>query len=132
MICVVYVDNTIFASLNINDLNTEISSLVVSNDDQKHTLALRDEGEVSAFLGIQITKIRDNEFFWTQTGLIDKVLAVTQMTDCNDYDAPATVDPLHADVDGTVFDETWAYDVVIGMHMYISGNARPDIAYAIH
>jgi hypothetical protein len=132
MICVVYVDDTIFASLDINDLDAMIVSLGINTADQKHTFALRNEGEVSAFLGIQIAKTGDNEFFLTQTGLIDKVLAVTQMTDCNGCETPATVDPLHADVDGAVFDETWAYDVVIGMLMYISGNTRPDIAYAVH
>ena len=132
MICVVYVDDTIFASSNVADLDAAISSLGISVEDQQHTFALRDEGEVSAFLGIQITKTGDNEFFLTQTGLIDKVLAVTHMTDCNGCDTPSTIDPLHADVNGAVFDETWAYDVVIGMLMYISGNTRPDIAYAVH
>jgi len=132
MICVVYVDDTIFASANVVNLDAAISSLGISVDDQQHKFALRDEGEVSAFLGIQIAKTGDNEFFLTQTGLIDKVLAITQMTDCNGCDTPSTIDPLHADVGGTVFDETWAYDVVIGMLMYISGNTRPDIAYAVH
>ena len=132
MICVVYVDDTIFGSLKIADLDAEISSLGISTADQKHTFALRDEGEVSAFLGIQISKTGANEFFLTQTGLIDKVLEVTRMTDCNGCETPATVDPLHADVDGAVFAESWAYDVVIGMLMYISGNTRPDIAYAVH
>jgi hypothetical protein len=132
MICVVYVDDTIFASANVGDLDAVKPSLGINSDDQRHTFALRDEGEVSAFLGIQIAKTGDNEFFLTQTGLIDKVLAVTQMTDCNGCDTPATVDPLHADVDGAVFDERWAYDVVIGMLMYLSGNTRPDIANAVH
>ena len=72
------------------------------------------------------------EFFLNQTGLINKVLAVTHMTDCNGCDTPSTVDPLHADIDGAAFEETWAYDIVIGMLMYISGNTRPDIAYAVH
>ena len=55
------------------------------------------------------------------------------MTDRNGCETPATVDPLHADVDGAVLAEScWAYDVVIGMFMYISGNTRPDIAYAVH
>ena len=55
------------------------------------------------------------------------------MTECNGCDTPSTIDPLHADVNGVVFDETWAYDVVIGgMLMFISGNTRPDFAYAVH
>lgn len=78
MIYVVYVDYTIFASANVVALDAAISSLGITVDDQQHTFALRDEGEVSAlFLGIQITKTGDNEFFLTQSGLIGKVLAVT-------------------------------------------------------
>jgi hypothetical protein len=104
----------------------------INSDDQRHTFAIRDEGEVSAYLGIQITKTGDNEFFLRQTGLIDKVLTVTNMTNLNGCDTPATVDPLHSDVKGDHFDETLAYDVVIGMLMNISENTRPDIAYAVH
>ncbi|KAI2509164.1 hypothetical protein MHU86_5283 [Fragilaria crotonensis] len=132
MMCVVYVDDTIFASANVDDLEHEITSLGISTDVQRHTFALRNEGEVSAFLGIQIKKTGSKEFLLTQTGLIDKVLAVTKLTDCNGCDTPATVDPLHADKDGEPFSEEWAYDVVIGMLMYIAGNTRPDIAYAVH
>jgi hypothetical protein len=82
MICVVYVDDTIFASASVEDLDAMITSLgIINSDDQRHTFALRDEGEVSAFLGIQITKTGKNKFFLSQTGLNDKVLAVTNMTD---------------------------------------------------
>ena len=86
MMCVVYVDDTIFASTNVDNLEREIASLGISSDAQRHTFALRDEGEVSIFLGIQIKKTGENEFLLTQTGLIDKVLAVTKMTDCNGCD----------------------------------------------
>jgi hypothetical protein len=132
MMCVVYVDDTIFASADVADLEREITSLGISTETQCHTFALRDEGEVSAFLGIQIKKTGTNEFLLTQTGLIDKVLAVTKLTECNGCDTPATVDPLHADKDGEPFSEDWGYDVVIGMLMYLAGNTRPDIAYAVH
>jgi hypothetical protein len=132
MMCVVYVDDTIFAAANLADIEREITSLGISTDAQTHTFALRNEGEVSAFLGIQIEKKKNNEFLLTQTGLIDKVLAVTKMSECNGCDTPATIDPLHADKDGEPFDEEWAYDGVIGMLMYLAGNTRPDIAYAVH
>ena len=132
MMCVVYVDDTIFASANVEDLEQEIKSLGISTNAQRHTFALRDEGEVSAFLGIQIKKTGDCEFLLTQTGLIDKVLSLTKLTDCNGCNTPATVDPLHADKDGARFEEEWAYDVVIGMLMYMAGNTRPDIANAVH
>jgi hypothetical protein len=132
MICVVYVDDTIFATKHTEDLDAEIKGLGISTSAQQHTFALRDEGEVSAFLGIQIKKTGQNEFLLTQTGLIDKVLEATKMSHCNGCDTPATVDPLHADKDGAPFNETWRYDSIIGMLMYLAGNTRPDIAYAVH
>ena len=125
MICVVYVDDTIVALANGVTLDAVISSLGISVDDQQDMFALRDEGKVSAFSRIQIAKTGDNEFFLTQTGLIDNVLAVTHMTDCNGCDTPSTVNILHAEVDGAAFDETFAYDVVIGMFIYISGIPVP-------
>ena len=59
MMCVVYVDDTIFASVNGSDLEEEITSLGISTNAQRHTFELRNEGEVSAFLGIQIEKNRN-------------------------------------------------------------------------
>jgi hypothetical protein len=132
MICVVYVDDTIFATADPADLDLEIKALGISTNEQQHSFALRDEGEVSAFLGIQIKKTGPNEFLLTQTGLIDKVLAATKMSRCNGCDTPATPDPLHADQKGAPFVEEWKYDAVIGMLMYLAGNTRPDIAYAVH
>ena len=120
MICVVYVDDTIVASKDTRDLDAEIKALGISTSEQQHTFALRDEGEVSAFLGIQIKKTGPNEFLLTQTGLIDKVLEATKMTHCNGCGTPATVDPLHADKDGAPFAEAWRYDSIIGMLMYLA------------
>ena len=54
------------------------------------------------------------------------------MSRCNGCDTPATADPLHADKNGAPFKEDWQYDAVIGMLMYLAGNTRPDIAYAVY
>jgi hypothetical protein len=56
MMCVVYVDDTIFAASTVEEIEHEITSLGIAADTQTHTFALRNEGEVSAFLGIQIEK----------------------------------------------------------------------------
>ena len=132
LICVVYVDDTIFAGADVPALEREITALGISTKEQRHTFHLRNEGSVSAFLGIQIEKTGPSTFHLTQTGLIAKVLAATNMTNCNGCDTPATSDPLHVDTDGEIFDETWRYDSIIGMLMYLASNTRPDIAYAVH
>ena len=56
MICVVYVDDTIFADTDTNAIEEVIAGLGVQNYKQRHTFKLRNEGEVEDFLGIRIEK----------------------------------------------------------------------------
>lgn len=127
----VYFDDTIFASSSIDDLEQDITSLGINSSVQRHTFALRNEGEVCAFFGIHIKKVTQIEFILTQSGLTDKILLVTGMTDCNGYNTPASLDPLHTNSNGSPFSEEWSYATVIGMLTYLSGNTRPNIAYAV-
>ena len=52
IICVVYVDDTIFAAASAEDLDCKIAALGISTSEQQHSFQLHDEGEVGAFLGI--------------------------------------------------------------------------------
>jgi hypothetical protein len=54
MICIVYVDDTIIGARQLSNINQEIMSLGIIDNNMQHTFTLRDEGEVIAFLGIQI------------------------------------------------------------------------------
>ena len=54
------------------------------------------------------------------------------MSICNEVDTPSTTTPSGIDFDGDPFTETWQYNSIIGMLMYLTANTRPDIAYAIH
>ena len=132
IICVVYVDDTIFAGADEKVLESEIQALGVSKDEQRHSFVLRNEGEVGNFLGIKIEKQAGSAFLLTQTGLIDKVIKATGMDDCNSVATPALPVPVHTDVNGTSIQESWEYPSVIGMLMYLSSNSRPDISYAVH
>jgi hypothetical protein len=113
MICV---DNTIIGAQQLSDINQEIMSLGIFDNSIQHTLSLIDEGEVSAFLGIQIKGLTSNKFQLTQPGLIDKILTTMHIENCNGCDNPAATSPMH----------------VIGMMMYLANNTRTDIAYAVH
>ena len=132
ILCVVYVDDTIFAGADSDILEEEIRALGVSDTEQRHSFQLRNEGEVGAFLGIQITKTGKRTFSLSQTGLIAKVLATAGMTDCNGVSTPTGNTPLGSDVDGAPFSEPWQYRTVIGMLMYLAANTRPDISFSVH
>ena len=67
-----------------------------------------------------------------QSGLIAKVLATANMTDCNGVTTPTGPSTISTDADGPIFAETWKYRTVVGMLMYLAANALPDIAYAVH
>jgi hypothetical protein len=131
-VCVVYVDDTIFAGPDAEVIAAEIKSLGVPDDEHQHTFQLRDEGEVGDFMGIRIAKQKDGTFLLTQTGLISKVIEAAGMNTCNKVSTPALPLPVGADLHGDSFVESWEYASIIGMLMYLAANTRPDIAYAVH
>ena len=132
MICVVYVDDTIIAGPDPDAIDALIKDLGVDDGEHRHTFELRDEGEVGDFLGIRITKTSKNSFALTQTGLIDKALRDASMENSNTCVTPASTTPLGIDSEGAPFEEAWDYASIVGMLMYLAGNSRPDIAFAVH
>jgi hypothetical protein len=56
ILCVVYVDDTIFAGPDGALIDAEIKGLGVNSKEQSHSFGLRDEGEVGDFLGIRVRK----------------------------------------------------------------------------
>ena len=93
---------------------------------------MRSENEVNGFLGIRIEKLGSNEYNLTQMGLIQKILAHSNMESCNSAPTPAVTTPLGMDKDGKPFSESWDYASIVGMLMYLGQNTCPDIAFAVH
>ena len=132
MLCVVYVDDTIFAGPDANEIEKMIASLHDDHDNTKHKFHLESEGEVQDFLGINIKKIEGNTYQLTQTGLTKKVLEYTGMDSAHAISTPADIKTLGTDKDGPVFNEQWDYASAVGMLMYLATNSRPDIAFAVN
>jgi hypothetical protein len=127
MTCVVYVDDTIIGVQQMSDINWEIVSLGLVDNNMQHTFTLRDEREVSTFLGIEIKRLSSNKFQFSQP-----VLTMMHLENYCGWDTPAATSLLYVDWDRPAFDLSWQYDSVIGMMMYVSNNAHLDIAYAVH
>jgi hypothetical protein len=108
---------------------TAIDTMIKTIKDAGYSLT--EDGEISSFLGIQIDRSEDGKTFTLlQTGLIDSILTVTGMTDCNPAWTPALTVALGSDVDGTPMSEDWDYPQVIGKLLYLCGT-RPDIQFAV-
>ena len=130
MICVIYIDDTIFAGPSAKDIDNEVKLLGTKQNSEEKPFEFRDGGEVSAFLGIKTKRASQSEFYLSQPGLISKVLKAAGMTNCNPN---TTLDPLLGlDVERKYFNEKWEYVSVIGILMYLANNTRPDIAHAVH
>ena len=67
----------------------------------------------------------------SQPGLIKKIIAAAGMKDCNPCDNPTLQQALGSNPDGAPMTDSWSYRSIIGMLLYLSGNTRPDIAFAV-
>ena len=89
------------------------------------------EATFSEFLGIKYTDLSDGSIAMTQKGLIEKIIAATDMENCNPKHTPAIKAALGLDPDGKSMSESWSYLSIIGMLLYLTTNTRPDIAFAV-
>ena len=124
IICVIWVDDCLFFCKDKNQILESINEL-------KTTMPLTVENSVDAFLGIKIQKTATT-YELTQPGLIQKVIDTANMTDCNPAKTPAVHTPIGSDIGGINHNETWEYNSVVGMLMFLANNSRPDIAFAVH
>ena len=124
-ICLTYVDDCLWFGKD----GAAVDRLIA---EMKEKMDLKVESQdVSAFLGIQFTRKGDT-IELLQLGLIDKIIAATGMENANRKKTPADPKTLGKDKDGKPFAESWNYASVVGMLLYLSGNSRPDIAFAVN
>ncbi len=127
MVVLCYVDDCLFFGPNLKDIDQIITNL------QNQGLALTvEDDDAYAFLGVDVKPSKDGGYIMTQEGLIAKILKAVGMEECNTKATPAGMTPLGSDENGEPFNETWEYPVVVGMLLYLSGNSRPEIQFAVH
>ncbi len=94
---------------------------------------MQDEGDVSAFLGVRITKDKSTRsLHLTQPGLIEQVIQDVGMDKYSKGKDTPVDSILYSDLDGPDRTDSWNYRSVIGKLNYIANNTRPDISMAVH
>ncbi len=125
-ILVVYVDDCLIFARSDDTISSLIQSL-------SSTFLLQDEGDVSAFLGVQIAKNPlTKTITLTQPGLIQQIIndvGITKFAKGKDTPVDSI---LHSDPNGASRTETWNYRSIIGKLNYIANNTGPDISMAVH
>ena len=132
VICVVYVDDCLFFAKEDKYIDEIVQKL------RKDGFELNYENtSVTGFLGQDMAvtgKGSNKKIKFTQDKLIERLLALTGMTDCAGKDTPAQLQALGADLDGPPRQEAhlWNYAAAVGMLQYLAQNSRPDIALAVN
>ena len=126
VICLVYVDDTLFYSPKQEWIDESIQKL------REQHMELEVEGSVAGFLGVHIDRDVDNGTIkLSQNGLIKRIVESLDVGHLPRVFTPTKGPPLTKDEDGDPPTELYNYASVIGMLQYLQGHSRPDITYAV-
>jgi len=126
IILIVYVDDCLLFAKHDTTLDSFVNSL-------KSEFNLTCEGDVGAFLGIQLTRSSNGQLTLTQPGLIAKIVEECGLdAESKRHNTPAVTKLLCNDSSGPQREHTWNYWMIVGMLTYLSISSQPDIAFAVH
>ncbi len=120
----VYVDNGILLGNDDSKLQDAIKEI------QDLGLNIEDQGHPADYVGVNIKKLRDGSYEFTQCALNDYDVG---LKDAKVKPVPAKVSlQLHAFKDEPPFDLDFNYRSAVGKLNYLAQTTRPDIMYATH
>jgi hypothetical protein len=129
VICLVYVDDTLFFSPKQEYIQQAIDALR-----NERGMTLEEEDSVSGFLGVHLD--HDNEkgtSTLTQKGLTERIinaLSIDHLPSVRTPAVPGVTLPSH-ELDGDPPTQVYSYPSVIGMLQYLAAHSRPDISFAV-
>ena len=127
VIFMVYVDDGIFVGSD----DTQLQDII--NEIQGLGLNIEDQGHPADYVGVNINKLQDGSYEFTQRALIDSIIDDAGLQDSKTKPVPAKVSlQLHAFKDEPVFDLNFNYRSIVGKLNYVAQTTRPDIMYATH
>jgi hypothetical protein len=125
MVLLLYVDDACIFCRDSKKVDDMLQSLGIDYE-------LEDEGDVAAYLGIQINVNADGTVTMFQEGLIKKVISALGLDESSPKPTPAVAPPLGKALDDSPCSGNLSYSSIIGMMLYLSSNTRPDIAFAVN
>ena len=132
MIILTFVDDCILISKDKAVIQEFIQSLRNGPENFDFT----DEGTLSEYLGVDISRLPNGGFCLSQPFLIERIINLLQfdlkMTKGVRGNTPVSYPLLSKDKDGLPRKCPWKYRTAIGMLGYLSGSTRPDISMATH
>jgi hypothetical protein len=127
IIFVVFVDDGIFLGSNDSQLQEVIKEI------QNLGLNIDDQGHPADYVGVNIKKLKDGFYEFTQRALIDSIINDVGLKDAKVKPVPAKVSlQLHVFKDKPAFDLNFNYRSTVGKLNYLAQTTRPDIMYPMH
>ena len=124
LILVIYVDDCILMSPDSKVIDEFIA-------DMKRDYTLEDEGDINAYLGINVTRPTKDTIQLNQPALTRRIVDSLKLTDQRQHQTPADR-ILTSDKNGIERKSDFHYRSLIGQLNYLTASTRPDILYATH
>ncbi len=94
---------------------------------------IEDQGHPAYYVGVNIKKLKDGPYEFTQQASIDSIINDVRLKDAKVKLVPAKVSlQLHVFKDKPAFDLNFNYKSAVGKFNYLSQTTRPDIMYVTH
>ena len=130
VVMLIYIDECLVFSPVPKLIDKTISDLRNSSKN----FEIDDQGDVSDFLGIEVSHLQDGSINLTQPHLIDAILKDLHLQEnIKEKSTPALSSQIqHPDVDGEDMGEAFHYGSVIGKLNFLEKSTRIDISYNVH
>jgi transposase InsO family protein len=92
---------------------------------------VKDLGEVSLYLGIEIARDSNGHFVLSQTNKIRQIIAEFGLSDANGCTTPMNTEYLNITEDEKLLDSNEQYRKAVGALLYVAITTRPDISAAV-
>jgi hypothetical protein len=128
IIFMVYVDDSIFLGNDGLKLQAAIQEI-----QEELGLNIVDQEHPADYVGVNIKRLRDGSYQFTQHALIDAIIDDVGLEDAKVKPVPAKVSlKLHAFKDKSPFNLDFNYRSAVGKLNYLAQTTRPDIMYRTH